>query len=273
MRAVVLSLLVLLAAACSAPAKRDVLLATTTSFHDTGLLDVLAADFERKTGYHLKYTAVGTGAALAIGARGDADVLVAHAPKQEQSFMDAGNGGERVLVMHNDFVVVGPPGDPAQVRGLSVYDAFRRIAATQTRFVSRGDNSGTNIKENQIWAGAKVKPEGAWYVLASTGMGQTLQIASEKRAYTLTDRGTYLSHRAGLELDIVVEKDPPLLNPYHVITVSPTKFPKVNSAGAKAFADYLVSAPTQELIGRFGVDTYGAPLFIPDAGKDDAIFQ
>lgn len=273
MRTVVLGVVLALVAACAPAAKPDVLLATTTSFRDTGLLDVLAKDFEAKTGYHLKYTAVGTGAALAIGARGDADVLVVHAPSQEQEFMRAGNGRERVLVMHNDFVLVGPSADPARAKGASATDAFRRIAETRSRFISRGDNSGTNIKEIELWAAVKIAPSGDWYVQANTGMGQTLKIASEKSAYTLTDRGTYLAQKVNLTLDLLVEKHGPLLNPYHVITVDPAKFPRANANGARAFVDYLVSPQTQRFIASFGVAQYGEPLFIPDAGKDDSIFQ
>ncbi len=271
MRAVLLALVVFVLAGCTsaAPARPAVLLATTTSFQDSGLLDVLKADFEKRTGYHLRPTAVGTGAALAIGARGDADVVFVHAVDEEQKFMTAGNGDRRLLVMHNDFVIVGPPSDPAHIRGKDTITAFRAIAETRSIFISRGDNSGTNIFELALWKKAGVTPAGAWYVQASTGMGQTLQIASEKRAYTLADRATFLTRRAGLELAIVVERDPPLLNPYHVITVNPKKFPGVNAAGANAFADYLVSDETQRLIAAFGKDKYGEVLFFPDAGKDD----
>jgi tungstate transport system substrate-binding protein len=266
-----LAVLVVLLAACApaAATRRDVLLATTTSFQDSGLLDVLKGDFEKRTGYHLRPTAVGTGAALAIGARGDADVVFVHAVDEELTFMDAGNGARRLLVMHNDFVIVGPPADPAHLRGKDAITAFRTIAASQATFVSRGDNSGTNIFELGMWKKAGVAPAGPWYVQAGTGMGQALQVTSEKRAYTLSDRGTFLSRRAGLQLEIIVQRDPPLLNPYHVITVDPKRFPGVNAAGANAFADYLVSADTQGLIASFGIDTYGEPLFIPDAGKDE----
>ncbi|MDO8506553.1 MAG: substrate-binding domain-containing protein, partial [Candidatus Limnocylindria bacterium] len=225
--------------------------------------------FEQRTGYHLRPSALGTGAALAIGARGDADVVFVHAVDEEQRFMAAGNGDRRLLVMHNDFVIVGPASDPAHLRGKDAFTAFRTIAETRSTFISRGDNSGTNIFELALWKKANITPAGAWYVQAGTGMGQTLQIASEKRGYTLADRGTFLVRRAGLELAIVVERDPPLLNPYHVITVSPKKFPGVNAAGASAFADYLVSPETQRLIAAFGKDKYGEGLFFPDAGKDD----
>lgn len=269
-------LAVLLAACAPAPAasaQRDILLATTTSFQDSGLLDVLVKDFQDRTGRRIRATAVGTGAALAIGAKGDADVVVVHAPKAEHEFMAAGNGDRRHLFMHNDFVVVGPGGDPAGIKGKPVFDALRRIASAGSAFVSRGDRSGTHLLEMDLWERTGVKPSGAWYVEAATGMGQTLTIASEKRAYTLTDRGTYLARKSQLELAILVEKDPPLTNLYHVITVEPRRFPRVNNAGANAFADFLLSAPAQELIRTFGVDRFGEPLFFPDAGKKEEDLQ
>jgi tungstate transport system substrate-binding protein len=253
----------------TAPVRPDLLLATTTSTQDSGLLDVLIPDFEQKTGYKVKTSAVGTGAALAIGARGDADVVLVHAPSLELDFMKQGNGDRRLFVMHNDFIVVGPPGDPAGIKGKGVLDALRAIAATQAIFISRGDNSGTDVLEKSLWKQVGITPAKPWYVEAANGMGQTLQIASEKRAYTITDRSTYVARKASLDLGIIVDKDPPLLNYYHVITVSPTKFPKVNTAGANAFADYLVRPDTQTLIAAFGVDKFGQQLFFPDAGKPD----
>ena len=251
------------------PARPELLLATTTSTQDSGLLDVLIPDFEKKTGYHVKTSAVGTGAALAIGARGDADVVLVHAPSLELDFMKQGNGERRLFVMHNDFILIGPPGDPAKVKGQTALKALGMIAGAKATFISRGDNSGTDVLEKSLWKQAGITPAAPWYVEAATGMGQTLQIASEKRAYTISDRGTYLSRKAQLQLDIVVDNDPPLLNYYHVITVSPAKFPKVNAAGANAFADYLVAPETQKLIGGFGADKFGQPLFFPDAGKPD----
>src|SRR5438128_3735729 len=269
---VVVSLLVTLAAAgCGAtfgaggrptagpkpppkPASRTILLATTTSTQDSGLLDVLIPDFERKTGYKVKTSAVGTGAALAIGARGDADVVLVHAPSLELDFMKQGNGDRRLFVMHNDFILVGPPTDPAKIKGKPILDALKAVAAAQAPFISRGDNSGTDVLEKSLWKQAGITPTKPWYVEAATGMGQTLQIASEKTAYTITDRATYLSNKAHLQLDVLNGGDPPLLNYYHVITVSPAKFPKVNIAAANAFADYLVHPDTQKLIASFGVD-------------------
>jgi len=251
------------------PARPDLLLATTTSTQDSGLLDVLIPDFEKKTGYKVKTSAVGTGAALAIGARGDADVVLVHAPSLEVDFMKQGNGDRRLFVMHNDFIVVGPPSDLAKIKGKPVLDALKALAAAQATFISRGDNSGTDVLEKSLWKQAGITPAKPWYVEAATGMGQTLQIASEKNAYTITDRATYLSQKSHLQLDIINGGDPPLLNYYHVITVSPTKFPKVNSAGANAFADYLVHPDTQKIIAAFGLDKFGQQLFFPDAGKPD----
>lgn len=255
--------------ASPSPARPDLLLATTTSTQDSGLLDLLIPDFEKKTGFKVKTSAVGTGAALAIGARGDADVVLVHAPSLELDFMKQGNGDRRLFIMHNDFVVVGPPSDPAKIKGKPVLDALKAIAAAQSPFISRGDNSGTDVLEKSLWKQAGLTPAKPWYVEAATGMGQTLTIASEKTAYTITDRSTYTANKARLQLDIVNSGDPPLLNYYHVITVSPTKFPKVNAAGANAFADYLVHPETQKLIASFGLDKYGQQLFFPDAGKPD----
>ena len=251
------------------PASMTVLVATTTSTQDSGLLDVLIPDFEKKTGYKVKTSAVGTGAALAIGARGDADVVLVHAASLEKKFMDDGNGERRLFIMHNDFIIVGPPADSAKIKGKGSLDALKAIAAAQATFISRGDSSGTDVLEKSLWKQAGITPAKPWYVESGTGMGQTLQVASEKTGYVITDRGTYLSQKAHLTLDILSEGDPPLLNYYHVITVNPKKFPKVNTAGANAFADYLADPATQKIIGSFGVDKYGAPLFFPDAGKPD----
>jgi tungstate transport system substrate-binding protein len=249
---------------------RDLILATTTSTQDSGLLDVLVPDFEAKSGYAVKVVAVGSGAALKMGQEGNADVLLVHSPADEQALMDAGFGVDRQLVMHNDFIVVGPAADPAGIKGTAAVDAFKKIAAARATFVSRGDKSGTNTKELAIWKKAGITPSGGWYVESGQGMGATLTLASDKAAYTLTDRATYLAQKANLSFEILVEGDASLLNVYHVISVNPAKWPKVNAAGARAFADYLVSADTQTLIGKFGVDKYGQQLFIPDAGKDES---
>ncbi len=253
-------------------AKKPVILATTTSTMDTGLLDVLIPLFEKETGYTVKPHPGGTGQALAMAEMGNADVLLVHAPEDEKRLVDEGVVINRRLVMYNDFVIVGPPQDPAGVReaGSSV-EAFWRIAAREALFISRGDDSGTHKKEKAIWREAGIRPSGRWYQEAGAGMGQTLNIASEKGGYTLTDRGTYLALKANLKLDILLEGEKSLLNIYHVMQVNPDKFPgiEINSHGARAFVDFLLKAETQEIIGSFGKDKYGQPLFFPAAGKDE----
>ena len=255
------------------PANADLILATTTSTQDSGLLDVLVPLFEQETGYRLKIVAVGSGQALQMGQDGNADVLLVHALSSEETYMDGGYGEDRFLIMHNDFVVVGPATDAAGINGApSAVEAFKKIAAKQAPFVSRGDKSGTNTKELALWksAGIDVGQHPAWYTESGQGMGATLTIASEKGAYTLTDRATYLPNKANLQLDLLVEKDHGLLNVYHVITVSPAKWPKTNYDGAIAFAKWLTEPSTQQVIGAFGVDKFGQPLFVPDADKTDA---
>jgi tungstate transport system substrate-binding protein len=263
-------LLVSLGSAVQAQEK-TIILATTTSTQDTGLLDVLIPIFEKQTGYFVKTIAVGSGQAMAMGQKGEADVLLVHSPAAEEKFMQGGFGVNRRLVMHNDFIIVGPADDPAKIKGLkSAAEVFKKIAAAQALFLSRGDNSGTHAKEKEIWKAAGVKYEGQkWYQQTGLGMGQTLNVAAEKKAYTLTDRGTYLALAKTLKLDILVQGDAVLLNIYHVMEVNPQKWPKVNFAGAKAFADFMVSKATQEVIRTFGVDKYGSPLFFPDAGKKE----
>jgi tungstate transport system substrate-binding protein len=253
----------------AAAQQKNIILATTTSTQDSGLLDALIPMFEKKTGYFVKTIAVGSGQAMAMGQKGEADVLLVHSPDAEQKFMADGFGVNRRLVMHNDFVVVGPAEDPAKIKGLkSATEAFSKIAGAQALFMSRGDNSGTHSKEKSVWKAAAVKPEGQkWYQETGLGMGETLNVASEKRAYTLADRGTYLSLKKKLSLDILTEGDAVLLNIYHVIEANPGKWPKVNTAGAKAFSDFMVASETQGVIKAFGVDKFGAPLFFPDAGK------
>ena len=263
--AIAIATLVAGCASAGGAQRREVLLATTTSFQDSGLLDDLVGDFGLKTGYRIRATAVGSGAAIALGAKGDADAVFAHSEQAELDFMAQGHGERRVKVMHNDFVILGPPHDPAQVRGRGSLEVLRRVAAERATFYSRGDRSGTDVFEKGLWKQAGVAPAAPWYVEAATGMGQTLQIASEKRAYTIADRGTYLARKNALELVILAEKEPPLFNHYHVMTVHPAKHPGVNAAGALAFVEYLVSAETQRRIARFGVAKYGEPLFYPDA--------
>jgi len=249
--------------------QKNIILATTTSTQDTGLLDVLLPIFEKKTGYFVKTIAVGSGQAMAMGQKGEADVLLVHSPDAEAKFVAQGYGVNRRLVMHNDYIVVGPGKDPAGIKGMkSTVEAFKNVAARKSLFMSRGDNSGTNAKEKAIWKAAGIDPEKEkWYQQTGLGMGQTLNVASEKGAYTLADRGTYLALKKRLGLDIMAEGDTILLNIYHVIEVNPAKWPKVNAAGAKAFADFMVSKEVQDIVKIFGVDKYGAPLFFPDAGK------
>jgi len=253
------------------PQQKNIILATTTSTQDSGLLDVLLPIFEKKTGYFVKTIAVGSGQAMAMGQKGESDVLLVHSPDAEKKFIAEGYGVNRRLVMHNDFIIVGPKTDPAGIKGSkSSVDAFRKIAAANAIFMSRGDNSGTHEKEKTIWKAAWINPEGQkWYQQTGLGMGQTLSVAAEKKTYTLTDRGTYLALKKNLGLDILAEGDAVLLNIYHVIEVNPAKWPKVNSAGAKAFSDFTVSRQTQDIIRKFGVDKYGSPLFFPDAGKKE----
>ncbi|MBI3978808.1 MAG: substrate-binding domain-containing protein [Chloroflexi bacterium] len=255
-----------------APAgKEEVVLATTTSTQDSGLLEVLVPMFERQTGYRVKPIAVGTGQALALAGRGEADVVLVHAPEAERKWMADGNGTERLLVMHNDFVLVGPPDDPAGIRSAAIAeDALAKVARAGAPFISRGDDSGTHKQELAIWQAAGLSPSGQpWYQEAGQGMGATLNIASEKGAYTLADRGTYLARKATIRLAILVEGSRALLNVYHVMPVSLQKFPKVNAAGGAAFAAFLVTREAQEVIATFGKEKFGQPLFFPDAGKVD----
>ncbi len=263
------------AATTSAPPKNpNLIMATTTSTQDSGLLDKLIPMFQDETGYKVKVVAVGSGQAMQMGQEGNADVLLVHSPSAEKTFMASQYGKDRDLVMHNDFIIVGPASDPAKIKGdTSAVDAFKKIAAANAPFISRGDNSGTNAKELALWKGASLDPVGtkpSWYTESGQGMGSTLTIASEKGAYTLTDRATYLANKDNLKLDILTEKDNALLNVYHVITVNPDKWPKVNYPGALAFAKWITSPAVQDVIGKFGVDKYGQQLFIPDANKTDA---
>jgi tungstate transport system substrate-binding protein len=259
------------AAAVTPPARPELILATTTSTQDSGLLDVLIPDFEARTGYQVKPVAVGSGQALKMGEDGNTDVLLVHSPAAEQAFMAKDAGVDRRLIMHNDFVIVGPPGDPAHIKGQTALPAMKAIAAAGAPFVSRGDASGTNALELSLWKQAGIDPKGKpWYIVSGQGMGATLNVTDEKNAYTISDRATYLAFQARLQLQILAEKDRVLLNIYHVIRVNPAKQPSVNTAGAQAFADYLVSPEGQALIANFGVQKYGQALFVPDAGKDEA---
>ena len=252
----------------AAVADETLILATTTSTQDSGLLDVLLPAFQAQTQIQVKSIAVGSGEALAMGKRGDADVLLVHSKAAEDVFMADGFGALRLDVMYNDFIVVGPPADPAKIKGSDAIEAFKKISAATAPFVSRGDQSGTHKKELDLWKKAGVDPAGKpWYIDAGQGMGETVRIASEKRAYTLIDRGTYLALNSTLDLSIVSEGAKDLLNTYRVIVVNPEKHPKVHVQAARKFAEWLVTPETQKLIGEFGRDKYGQPLFVPDAKK------
>ncbi len=252
------------------PAERTLILATTTSTQDSGLLDDLIPRFEKQTGITVKTIAVGSGQAIAMGKRGVADVLLVHSPEAEKALVAEGSGVNRRIVMHNDFILVGPAWDPAAIRSHAAMEALQRIAAAKATFLSRGDNSGTHAMELKLWKAAGVTPDGqAWYQQTGQGMGQTLAIAAEKRAYTLSDRGTYLALQKKLGLAILHEGDPSLRNVYHVIEVNPARFPRVNAAAARAFADFLVSKDVQARIKEFGIATFGSPLFFPDAGSPE----
>ncbi|QWV95896.1 substrate-binding domain-containing protein [Geomonas nitrogeniifigens] len=251
--------------------QKNLILATTTSTQDSGLLDVLIPVFEKQTGYFVKTISVGSGQAMKMGEKGEADVLLVHSPDAEKKFMADGFGVNRKLVMHNDFIVLGPANDPARIRGAkTAADALKTIAKSNALWLSRGDNSGTHAKEKGLFKAAGINPEGQkWFQQTGLGMGETLNVAAEKKGYLLADRGTYLAlnKKAHLGLEIMVQGEPKLLNIYHVIEVNPAKWPKVNNAGAKAFADFMVSKKTQEIISTFGKKEFGSPLFFPDAGK------
>jgi len=257
--------LVALLTGCSAAQQEATLtLATTTSTRDSGLLDVLVPMFEKETGIKVKVVAVGSGQALELGRRGDADVLLTHAPNAEEQFMAEGHGEQRRGVMYNDFVLVGPETDPAGVKDqTSITEAFRRIARRESPFVSRGDESGTHMKEKKVWKEAGIEPQGKWCIQAGTGMAEVLRMASEKGAYTLADRGTFLAQREGLDLVVLSEGDTLLRNPYAVIVVSSEKLPGINAQAARRFSEFLVSPKTQRVIGEFGVEQFGQPLFFP----------
>jgi tungstate transport system substrate-binding protein len=247
----------------------EVILATTTSTQDSGLLDVLVPLFEDESGYNVKIIAVGTGQALAMGERGDADVLLVHAPDSEKPLVESGAAINRRLVMHNDFIIVGPESDPAAVGGMtSAVDSLTAIYDAGATFISRGDDSGTNKRELSLWEDAGLDPAGqSWYEESGQGMGSTLQIANQKDAYTLTDRGTYLAQSENLDLVVLVEGDPLLLNVYSVMQVNPEQFDLVNGPGGEAFVNFMVSDEVQDIIRDFRVEEFGQPLFIPDADK------
>jgi tungstate transport system substrate-binding protein len=257
--------------AAAQPSTPELILATTTSTQDSGLLEVLVPEFQRQSGYVVKTISVGTGQAMALGERGEADVLLVHAPDSEKKWMEAGHGVDRKLVMYNDFVVVGPPDDPVSLAGASTaVDAMQKIAANGATFVSRGDNSGTHQLELKLWKDAGFDPKGqSWYQEAGQGMGAVLTIANEKEAYTITDRGTYLARKATLDLVVLAEGYQSFLNVYHVLVVNPEKGSHINVEGARAFADFMVAPGTQEIVRTFGADKLGQPLFFPAATLTD----
>ena len=258
------------------PTQKNVILSTTTSTQDSGLLNVLVPLFEKQTGYSVKTVSVGTGQALALAAKGDADVALVHAPSLEKQYVAEGKLLNRRLVMYNDFVIIGPKEDPAKVRSSkSASGALKAIEQAKVSFVSRGDNSGTHILEKSLWKAAGIEPKGSWYMEARQGMGATLGIANERNAYTLTDRGTYLALRNSVSplrnrvsLRILIEGDRALLNIYSVVEVNPANGPRINSIGGKAFADFMVAPETQNVIRNFG-KKFGQSLFIPVAGKKE----
>ena len=269
--AVFLSGLILGPTAEAAESKdKNVILSTTTSTQDSGLLEVLIPLFEKQTGYSVKTISVGTGQALALAAKGDADVALVHAPSLEKKYVAEGKLLNRRLIMYNDFVLIGPKDDPAKIKPVkTALAALKLIDQSKSRFVSRGDNSGTHNLEKSLWKEAGIQPRGDWYIEAGQGMGATLGIANERNAYTLTDRGTYLALRKRVMLPILLEGDRLLLNIYSVMEVNPAKGPRVNATGGKAFADFMVSAQAQHVIKSFGVEKFGEPLFFPVAGKKE----
>lgn len=241
-------------------------LVTTTSVKDTGLLDALLADFSRATGYQVDALALASGQALAVARRGDADLLLVHSPADEAQFVADGDGLDRQVIMRNRFIIVGPPADPAGVRGRAAAAALRQIAARQALYLSRADQSGTHKKELELWQAAGVAPSGSWYLQSGAGQAENLRMAAEQLAYTLTDRATFLVARGrGLELAELVAGDLAMENPYSVIRVNPERFPHVNAAGARALWEYLTGPAGQQAIGRFGLAEHGAPLFEPAA--------
>lgn len=252
--------------AAPAPENPQLKLSTTTSTQDSGLLDAILPVFEEKTGYKVEVIANGTGAAIKLGETGDVDVILVHARAAEDAFVESGFGIDRRDVMYNDFLLIGPADDPAGIKGgTNALEALKKIADSQSTFVSRGDDSGTHKKELAIWKEAGIEPSGSWYNSVGKGMGDTFRMADEMKGYTLIDRATYLANKGDYSLEAMVEGDKVLFNPYGVIAVNPEKHDNVNYEGATAFIEWLVSAETQELIGQFGVDEFGQSLFVPDA--------
>lgn len=251
----------------SAQAGSSVVLATTTSVRDAGLLDVLLTPYSEATGDVVSVVAVGSGQAMELGRRGEADILILHDPAGEELFLARRYGVDRVPLMHNEFVLVGPISDPADVKGLSATDAIFRIAETRARFLSRGDGSGTHVKEQFLWNLTGQLTDRQWYWESGQGMSATLQIAAEVGAYTLSDIGTYLGHPASRDLEVMVSGDSLLANPYHVMLVNPTRFEGLQVEAARRLWSYLTSAPVRRVVEEFGVTEYGRSLFVPDSAE------
>jgi len=245
----------------------SIILSTTTSTENSGLLNYILPDFTEKTGIEVKVVAVGTGKALQMGRDGEADVLLVHAKPAEEKFIEEGHGVERFEVMYNDFVIVGPKEDPADLVSSksNVVESFKKINDTESKFVSRGDDSGTHKKEKALWKTAEIEPKGDFYISAGKGMGDVIQMADELKAYTMSDRATYLSMSDKIDLVVLVEGDSVLFNQYGVMAVNPEKNESINNKGANEFIKWLLSEETQEKISGFGVEKYGQPLFIPNA--------
>ncbi|MHB8280368.1 MAG: ABC transporter substrate-binding protein [Candidatus Humimicrobiaceae bacterium] len=248
---------------CENNSQEKVYLATTTSVYDSGLLDELIDAFKEESDYIILPIAVGSGEAITMGEKGIVDVILVHSPKEEDKFMAEGYGIDRKDVMYNYFVIIGPQNDPADIKDLSATDAFKAIYEKKSLFITRGDNSGTHKKEMFIWGKAGIIPQGNWYFESGQGMGETLEIANEKQAYTLTDKGTFLALKDHLSLLTLVEGDKVLLNSYGIILVNPEKHKDVNInyKGAKAFADFVTGRKGQEIISKFGIEEFGEPLF------------
>jgi len=243
-------------------------LATTTSTANSGLMDYLMPEFKKDTAIEVQIIAVGTGKALRLGREGDVDVVLVHARTAEQAFIDEGHGEERFDVMYNDFVLIGPPGDPAQIASSqSVIEVLGKIRDTKSAFISRGDDSGTHKKELRLWQSVNYSPQGDWYKSVGQGMGKVIQIANELGAYTMTDRGTWLAYQSKSNLALLYQGDPPLFNPYGIIAVNPMRHAHVNHTGAESLIAWLISKKGQRLIGEFKVE--GEKLFIPNARQSE----
>src|SRR6266436_7054243 len=249
----------------------ELIILTTTTTQDSGILRILTDAFAKKSGLAVKPIVAGSGDILKQGSRGEGDVLLTHSPDAEKTWMAEGNGTSRRLVMYNDFVIIGPEADPAKIKGLKAADALRRIAETKSPFVSRGDQSGTHVRELAMWKRAGVEPKGqSWYRETGQGQGLTMDVAAQFQGYAFTDRGTYLVHAKRIGLPILLENDPALYNIYHVMPVDAAKFPKVNASAGQAFADWVVSPEGQAVIAEVGTGEYGRSLFVPAANKRES---